>query len=206
MTLYISIVYGILYLTFYAYPYSFSRERGWDPRIGSLPFLSILLGVLVASLFVGIYSRKYYQPRLVARGRVLPEDRLPPMMIGSFLLPGGLFWFAWTSSPAVFWVPQAVSGFFIGAGIMLIFTNGVAFIVDIYLTSAASAMAANTCVRSFVAAGFPLAAPRMYKTLGTAWATSVLGFLCIVVIPAPILFYMYGPRLRQMSKFAPTPR
>jgi DHA1 family multidrug resistance protein-like MFS transporter len=87
---------------------------------------------------------------------------------------------------------------------MLIFTNGVAFIVDIYLTSAASAMAANTCIRSFVAAGFPLAAPRMYKTLGTAWATSVLGFLCVAVVPAPILFYIYGHRLRQMSKYAPT--
>lgn len=205
MTLYISIVYGILYLTFYAFPFSFAHERGWDPRIGALPFLSILLGVVAASLSVAIYSRKYYQPRLLARGNVLPEDRLPPMMIGSLLLPGGLFWFAWTSTPNISWVPQLISGFFIGAGIMLIFTNGIAFLVDIYLSSAASALAANTCVRSFVAAGFPLAAPRMYGTLGTAWSTSVLGFLCVMVIPAPILFYKFGHKLRQISKFAPTP-
>jgi hypothetical protein len=127
------------------------------------------------------------------------------MMVGSLLLPGGLFWFAWSSSPSISWVPQVLSGIFIGAGIMLVFTNGIAFIVDIYLTSAASAMAANTCIRSFVAAGFPLAAPRMYKMLDTAWATSVLGFLCVMLIPAPILFYKFGLRLRQISKFAATP-
>ena len=205
MTLYISIVYGILYLTFYAYPFSFTRERGWDPRIGALPFLSILIGVLAASLSVAIYSQKYYQPRLLARGSVLPEDRLPPMMVGSVLLPGGLLWFAWTSSPDISSVPQLISGFFIGAGIMLIFTNGIAFLVDIYLSLAASAMAANTCVRSIVAAGIPLAAPRMYGTLGTAWATSILGFVCVMVIPAPILFYRFGHQLRQSSKFTPTP-
>lgn len=77
-------------------------------------------------------------------------------------------------------------------------------IVDIYLTSSASAIAANTLVRSFVAAGFPLAAPQMYRVLGTAWATSVLGFLCIIVIPAPILLYIYGCRLRQISRYSET--
>lgn len=87
---------------------------------------------------------------------------------------------------------------------MLIFTNGVAYIVDIYLSSAASAMTVNTCIRSFAAAGLPVAAPRMYKSLGTSWATSVLGFLCILAMPAPFLFYRYGAKLRQMSKFAET--
>lgn len=206
MTLYISIVYGILYLTFFAFPYSFEEGRGWDPQVGSLPFLSILVSVLVSSIGVGLYSRKYYRPRLLARGSVLPEDRLPPMILGSFILPAGIFWFAWTSNSHISPVPQIISGVFIGSGIMLIFTNGVAFLVDIYLQSAASAMAANTCVRSAVAAGFPLAAPQMYKSLGIPWATSVLGFLCVLLIPAPILFYRYGRKLRQMSRYAPTPR
>jgi len=205
MTLYTSIVYGILYLTFYAIPYSFTSARHWSHVLSSLPFLSILVSVLLASVGLAVYSHKYYQPRLVARGgAVLPEDRLPPMMLGSVLLPAGLFWFGWTSSAHISPVPQIIAGFLIGSGIMLIFTNGVAFLVDIYLTSAASAIAANTCVRSAVAAGFPLAAPRMYRTLGIPWATSVLGFLCVLVIPAPILFYKYGHRLRHLSRYAPT--
>ncbi|OAP59323.1 hypothetical protein AYL99_06621 [Fonsecaea erecta] len=205
MALYIAIVYGILYLTFFAFPYSFVQVRGWDPRVGTLPFLSILTSVIVSSVGVAVYSTKYYRPRLRARGSVLPEDRLPLVMLGSLILPVGLFFFAWTSSRHISPVPQIIAGFFIGSGIMLIFTNAVAFLVDIYLQSAASAMAASTIVRSLVAAGFPLAAPRMYKSLGVAWATSVLGFLCTLAIPAPFLFYRYGRRLRQMSRFAPTP-
>ncbi|OAL26384.1 hypothetical protein AYO22_04302 [Fonsecaea multimorphosa] len=205
MALYIAIVYGILYLTFFAFPYSFVQGRGWDPRVGSLPFLSILTSVIVSSLGVAVFSKRYYRPRLLARGSVLPEDRLPLVMLGSLILPVGLFFFAWTSSSKISPVPQIIAGFFIGSGIMLIFTNAVAFLVDIYLQSAASAMAASTIVRSLVAAGFPLAAPRMYKSLGTAWATSVLGFLCVLAIPAPFLFYRYGRKLRQMSRFAPTP-
>lgn len=204
MTLYISVVYAIMYLTFYAFPFSFSHGRGWKHQIGSLPFLSMLVGILTACAAVAVYSNKYYQPRLKARGSVLPEDRLPPVMFGSILLPIGLFWFAWTSSRTIIWVPQIISGFFIGAGIMLIFTNGIVFLVDIYLQSSASALAANTFIRSAAAAGLPLAAPAMYNKLGVAWATSLLGFICVALIPAPFLFYRYGETLRRKSSFAPS--
>jgi MFS transporter, DHA1 family, multidrug resistance protein len=203
MCVYIAIAYGILYLTFFAFPYSFIQGRGWDPRLGSLPFLSILTGVVVSATGTAIYSKRYYRRRLLARGFVLPEDRLPLVMLGGLILPVGLFFFAWTSSRHISPIPQIIAGCFVGSGIMLIFTNAVAFLVDIYLQSAASAMAASTIVRSLVAAGFPLAAPRMYRSLGTEWATSVLGFLCLLAIPAPFLFYRYGKKLRKMSRYAP---
>lgn len=206
MTLYISVVYAIMYLTFFAFPYSFSVERGWKTQIGALSFLSLLVGILTACAAVAIYSTKYYQPRLKARrGKVVPEDRLPPVMLGSIMLPLGLFWFGWTSSRTILWVPQVMSGFFIGAGIMLIFTNGIVFIIDIYLQSSASALAANTFVRSLAAAGLPLAAPTMFRNLGIGWACSVLGFMCVALVPAPFLFYKYGEALRKRSKFAPSP-
>lgn len=44
--------------------------------------------------------------------------------------------------------------------------------------SANSAIAANTSVRSLAGGGLPLFATAMYHTLGVAWATSLLGFLC----------------------------
>lgn len=146
-----------MYLTFFAFPYAFSQERGWSRQIGSLSFLSMLVGILTSCAGVAIFNTRYYQPRYKARGKVLPEDRLPPIMLGSVLLPVGLFFFAWTSSPSISWIPQIISGFFIGAGVMLIFTMGIVYIVDIYLSSSASAMAANTFFRSALAAGLPLA-------------------------------------------------
>ncbi len=160
----------------------------------------MLLGIITASISVSIYYNKYYRPRLVARGKVLPEDRLPPVIIGSFLLPIGLFWLAWTSDTG--WVAQVIAIFFVGAGIMLIFGVGIVYIIDIYLPVSASALAANTFIRSMVACGLPLAAPNMYQNLGTSWATSLLGFLTLLLVPAPFLFYRYGEHLRRNSRFA----
>lgn len=194
-----------MYLTFFAYPYAFGK-RGWQRQIASLSFLSLLIGILTSCCAVWIYSTRYYSKRLRARGKLFPEDRLPPVMLGSILLPIGLFWFAWTSSPSITWIPQMIAGFFIGSGIMLIFTNGIVYLVDIYLQASASALAANTFIRSFGAAGLPLAAPTMYRNLGTSWATSLLGFLCVALVPAPFIFYKYGEALRRKSKFAPSDR
>lgn len=198
-----STVYSIMYLTFYAFPHTYTL-RSWSRTTSTLPFLSMLLGILSSCLLLSLFSTKYYQPRLRARsGKVIPEDRLPPLMLGAILLPLGLFWFAWTSSPSISPIPQIISGFPIGAGIMLIFTNGLVYIVDIYGPLSASAIAANAFVRSVAAAGLPLAAPRMYRVLGAEWATSLLAFVCVVMVPAPFVFYRYGSVLRGRSRFAP---
>lgn len=85
----------------------------------------------------------------------------------------------------------------------MIFLQGLTYLIDVYLWHANSALAANTMVRSLAGAGFPLFATAMYHTLGVDWATSLLGFLCIAMIPAPILFYIYGSKIRGMSKFSP---
>lgn len=44
----------------------------------------------------------------------------------------------------------------------------------------------------------------MFDTLGVDWAGSLLGFLAVAFLPIPFLFYAFGPRLRKMSKYAPT--
>lgn len=189
-----------MYLSFYAVPYIFRHDRHWSATDATLPFLSMLIGIILTCVFVVWYTNGYYTRRLKAGGSVLPEDRLPPIMLGSILMPIGLFWLAWTSNGH--WSAQVISLAFVGAGIMLIFATGVAFIIDMYLSMSASAIAVNTIVRSAAAAGLPLAAPRMYDVLGTRWATSLLAFACVALIPAPFVFYVYGERLRRRSKFA----
>jgi DHA1 family multidrug resistance protein-like MFS transporter len=124
------------------------------------------------------------------------------MIAGSLILPIGLFWFAWTSHPDIHWAPQVVSGIFIGLGIILIFMSGVTYMVDVYLLNANSAIAINTFIRSAVAAGFPMFATYMYTSLGVDWATSLLAFVCIALIPFPLVFWFYGKKIRSLSKFA----
>ena len=205
LTIYMAFIYGVLYLFFEAYPIAFQEQRHWNPGLGALPFISIIIGVTIGVGIITYFSNTRYKKAMEENGgKPIPEERLIPMIVGSFLLPIGLFWFAWTSNPNIHWAPQVIAGIPIGAGILLIFLQGLSYIIDVYLMYANSAIAANTFVRSLAGGGFPLFATAMYHNLGVAWATSLLGFLTVAFLPAPLLFYKYGKRIRQMSKFAPT--
>lgn len=117
MTIYISLVYGILYLIFFAYPFSFEGDRGMAFGISSLPFIAIFIGVLIACATLTWETKAIFTPKLVKAKKVIPEERLPPMMAGGVILVIGLFWFAWTSQPSINPWPQIISGVFIGCGV-----------------------------------------------------------------------------------------
>ena len=75
------------------------------------------------------------------------------------------------------------------------------YLVDVFTVHAASAMAANTVLRSAFAAIIPLAGPTMYRQLGYGWGASVLGFISLTCVPIPFLFLRYGEWLRTNPKF-----
>lgn len=205
ITFYMAFIYGTIYLFFEAYPIAFQEGRGWSPGVGALPFIGITLGVILGVAIITYTSHTRFRRKMEENGgKPIPEERLIPMIIGAFLLPIGLFWFAWTSNPHISWVPQVLAGIPIGAGIQMIFLQGLSYIIDVYLMYANSAIAGNTLVRSLAGGGFPLFATAMYHTLGVEWATSLLGFLALAFLPCPILFYIYGARIRKMSRYSPT--
>lgn len=70
--------------------------------------------------------------------------------------------------------------------------------------SAASVFAANTIIRSAVGAAFPLFSKQMFVNLGVQWAGTLLGCLAAIMVPIPLAFIKFGPRLRKKSNFAPT--
>ena len=204
VTFYMAFIYGILYLFFEAYPIAFQEVRGWSAGLASLPFLGITIGVIAGVAIIVYNSNTRFRRMMEANGgRPVPEERLIPMIPGAFILPVGLFWFAWTSNKSIHWAPQVIAGIPIGAGVLLIFLQGLSYIIDVYLMHANSAIAANTFVRSFAGGGFPLFATALYHTLGVPWATSLLGFLTVAFIPVPILFFIYGKKLRGLSKYSP---
>ncbi|CAF9903599.1 MAG: hypothetical protein GOMPHAMPRED_000417 [Gomphillus americanus] len=204
VTIYMALIYGILYLFFEAYPIAFQEVRGWSPGLGSLPFLAIIIGVVIGGSIIVYLTRTRYKRKLEeSGGKPVPEERLPAMILGGMFFPIGLFWFAWTSNPAVSWVPQVLAGIPIGAGVLMIFMQGLNYLIDVYMMHANSALAANTFLRSFAGAGFPLFATPMFKNLGVNWAGTVLGCLAVACIPFPVLFYVYGHKIRSMSKYSP---
>ncbi len=52
ITLYMTFIYGFIYLLFEAWPVSFIDERGYNAGVGALPFISIGIGVALGSGFV----------------------------------------------------------------------------------------------------------------------------------------------------------
>ena len=204
ITLYQSLIYGIIYLLFEAYPISFIGHRHWKPTTAALPFLALSVGTLIglAIVLINILTVFARQTRENS-GKIVPETRLPMMFFGGICVPIGIFWFAWTSNPSIPWAAQVLAGIPIGMGLFIIFIQGFNYIIDVYLSIANSAIAANTVVRSLFAFGFPMFAPAMYNGLGVSWASSLLGFIMLAMVPVPVIFYIYGARIRNMSKYSP---
>lgn len=75
------------------------------------------------------------------------------------------------------------------------------YLVDAFTLHAASAMAANTVLRSTFGALLPLAGPKMYATLGLGWGNSLLAFIALALCPMPWFFLKYGERIRTHPRF-----
>lgn len=99
-----------------------------------------------------------------------PEARLVGCAAGAVLLPIGLFWFAWTSSPNVHWIVPIIASVPFGTGFLLIFTGIQLYLIDAYALFAASALASNAVLRAVFGAVFPLFSNELYERLGLNWA------------------------------------
>jgi MFS family permease len=118
LSLYVAVVYAILYSFFSAFPIVFQQVRGWSPGIGGLAFLGILVGMLFAIAYVALYVNPLYSRVVDKHGGVMapPEARLPPGLVGAPLLVVGLAGFAATDSPTIFWFVPIMFGAPFGAG------------------------------------------------------------------------------------------
>ncbi|OTA94508.1 hypothetical protein M434DRAFT_29878 [Hypoxylon sp. CO27-5] len=202
LSLYMAIVYGTLYMMFAAFPIVFQQQRGWSPGIGGLAFLGIAVGMLCSVSYSVWDNKRYAKTAANHNGNAPPEARLPPAMIGSILLPVGLFWFAWTNGREIHWIVCIIASAFFASGLVLVFLSLMNYMIDAYVIYAASALAANSVLRSIFGAAFPLFTTAMYNNLGIHWASSVPGFLAIACLPFPWLFYKYGGAIRMRCKFA----
>lgn len=206
VTMYMSFVYGCIYLLFEAYPIVFAFGHGFNAGALGLMFLPLFIGgALAVFAYLAYWNPRYEQlAREFAPNPVPPEYRLEYAMWAAPLFAASFFWFGWTSYPSVnYWAPMLAGGG-LGFSTIWIFLALFNYIIDAYLFVAASALAANTVVRSLFGAGFPLFATQMFEALNPRWASTLLGLVAVVMAPIPFILRKYGPTLRRKSKFAPT--
>ena len=205
ITLYMSFIYGLLYLFLTAYALVFQGKYGMNGGVGGLPYFGMVAGEVIAFAVV-VFQNPGYARKLEANNNIpVPEWRLPIAIVGGVVFSGGLFWFGWTGfeGDKIPWIVPTLSGLFTGFGIFSIFLALLNYIVDAYLMFAASALAANTFLRSGFGAVFPLFATYMFNSMGIQWASTLLGCVALVLVPLPIVFLLYGKKIRGRSNFAP---
>lgn len=95
------------------------------------------------------------------------------------------------------------------------------YLIDTYAAlTAASAIAANGLLRYVFGGTFPLFTVQskksptvwkpqltmiVYQRLGIGWATSLLGFFGLVMLPIPWVLYKWGGKIRASSHFETKP-
>lgn len=199
--LYISVIYGILYLCFVAYPIVFTGIRGWSPGITGLSFVGVGFGTMLAIASEPLIRRMIHAHKPdPLTGDVPPEAAISAVCIAAILIPVGQLTFSWTSAPAsIHWIWSILASIPFGAGNSLVFIYATNYIAGSYGIYAASALAGNSIARSFVGGTLPLAGPAMYAALTPQWAGTLLGFLEVVLIPIPFVFYKWGDKIRSRS-------
>ncbi|RMZ90160.1 hypothetical protein DV736_g2627, partial [Chaetothyriales sp. CBS 134916] len=204
VTIYMSFIYALLYVFLTAYPLVFQGVHGMEPGVSGLPFFGMVVGIFLVALYI-IWSNRAYTKKLEANGGIpVPEWRLPPVILGGVLFATGLFWFGWSGyRKSIPWIAPTLSGLFTGFGLLAIFIQLFNYIIDSYLMFSASAIAANTFLRSILAAGFPLFSRQLFNNLGIEWASTLLGGIALLCVPIPVCFYLFGKKIRQKSKFVP---
>lgn len=157
VTIYMSFIYGLLYLNLTAYALVFGEVYGWSLGVAGIPYMSLIVGVMIGFLCVILMNGNYVKKLKANNNIPVPEWRLPLPMAGGIVFAAGLFWFGWggymKSTP---WIVPTLAGGFIGFGIFTVFIQCLNYIIDAYLMFSASAIAANTIMRSLFGAIFPL--------------------------------------------------
>jgi len=200
LSLYMAVVYGYLYLLFTTLTLVFENNYGFSQGTVGLTFLGLGVGSLIGLFLFGMISDRLVK-KMSAKGEMKPEYRLPPLIPGSLLIPVGLFWYGWSAQARVHWIMPIIGTMWVGLGLMATFMPIQTYMVDAFTIHAASAIAANTVLRSLAGAFLPLAGPKMYGALGLGWGNSLLAFIALALSPLSWIFYKYGERIRKSKRF-----
>ena len=207
-SLYIGVIYGYLYLLFTTFTLVFEETYHFSSGSVGLTFMGLGVGSLSGLVIFAWYSDRTLKKRTAeadviaaAAGQqsagMKPEYRLPPLIPGSALIPMGLLIYGWTAKYHVHWIVPIMSTALIGIGNMAAFMCISTYLVDAFTVYAASALAANTVIRSVMGAVLPLAGQKMYLTLGLGWGNSLLAFVAIVLLPVTWVLVKWGEPLRK---------
>ncbi|PVI02559.1 MFS general substrate transporter, partial [Periconia macrospinosa] len=208
MSIYLSLIYGILYLHLITILLLFGPTElyglysyHWQNGNTGLAYLGAGIGSVIGMVITGKLMNRSFASGLARQERQTgssvptPELRLPFLQLGTFVVPVGLIVFAW-SAGRTHWIVPLLGACIFGAGMLMAYVCIHTYLVDCFGRWSASALAAAVVTRCIITSAFCIIGFELYRKLGYDWGSMLLAFLCIAMIPVPFLLKKYGPRLR----------
>ncbi|KAI0124087.1 major facilitator superfamily transporter [Xylariales sp. AK1849] len=208
LALYQAFNYGMMYLVISSFPSLWEGSYGMPRGQASLNYLSLAVGSLIGVNICGPLTDRIYA-RLKQRNGIptdqpgLPEFRIPLIIPAAIISPCGILLFSWTAQAKMHFLLPNLGVAIMTSSSMVSYQCIGAYIADCYDLYTASASAACCFLRSLGAFAFPLFVPALFGSLGYGWGGTVLALVAAVIgIPAPILFWVFGKKLRGSSRFS----
>ncbi|KAJ5161151.1 hypothetical protein N7492_006543 [Penicillium capsulatum] len=219
ISLYMTVLYIVLFTFFDGYTYIFTDVHGLSQGLTNIVWVAMYVGILLSTLLVvPIYRATKTEFTAAAHAadradptvdlhaldgvHTRPEIRLWFAMVGAPFIPISLFWMGWTDFPSVsVWSPIIASSFF-GLGTICVFISSYMYVIDSYSIYAASALGFMTVSRYFAAGGMTIVGIPFYQNMGVHWTLTILGCISAIMVPVPYVFYRFGPVIRQWSRYA----
>ena len=204
ITLWSSFAFGTVFMFTQSIEFVYG-QYGWSAYDISYIQVSVAVGEILGWM-VSLYGIRLYFKSAARNnempGHPIPEARLYLPCAASFTaIAGGMFIYAWTSH--VHWIVPTIGLALVGLGIQLVVTAAADYIEDAYAASNFAASAISGCAfgENLVAGCLPLATSSIYNHLGLPWASTLLGFLAILLGFVPIMIIWKGRWLRERSPF-----
>ncbi|KAH7112115.1 polyamine transporter 3 [Dendryphion nanum] len=199
--LYVAIGYGILYLLFTTFSFVYKDQYGFDEGSIGLAFLPAGIGMMIGVGTFGPLADFMVKRQQARSTTVVPEIRISPVLVlpCALVLPIGLFIYGWTVEKGVHYIVPMLGVVIFCAGLMGVMMCVQNYLLDTYPARAASVTAALAVLRSVAGALLPLGGLDMYDALGLGWGNSLLAFIALAMVPIPVVFYLFGERIRKRS-------
>lgn len=198
-----AVEFGIYTLTLSIYATVFIKHYDQSPTASSLHYTAIALGATLASQAGGHLTDYIYRP-LKSRcpnESSYPEFRIPMLALGVLIVPIGLLWMGWSIESHMHWIIVDIGAAIFSCGGMVVGQAVLAYLLDEFMQSAASANAAARMLSNGLGFAFPLFAPEVFASLGYGWGCSVLALGWVVVaVPVPVVLWKWGGKVRALGR------
>jgi len=127
ISLYVALVFGLLYILFTTFSPVFVGKYGFTTSTSGLVYLGLGIALLFDVLLFGALNMRVQAAVLKASGlpRPQPEHRLVLMIILSPFVSLGMFMYGWTVHYTVHWIVPVIATTFIGFGALFVVVSSI---------------------------------------------------------------------------------